>query len=94
MTVVGIREDEYEDLLVKVREIHESLISMIQETTEEIESLIQNEGGFGLDRVNEKIELLLGEIKTLSETMQEVFEAEETIIESFRRAVEDADICN
>lgn len=91
MTVVGIREDEYEDLLVKVREIHESLISMIQETSEEIENLIQNEGGFGLDRVNEKIELLLGEIKTLSETMQGVFDAQETVIDSFSRAIDDCD---
>ena len=39
MAVTGIREDEYDNLLVNMQAIHENIIQMIQDVTKQITEL-------------------------------------------------------
>ena len=93
MAVTGIREDEYDNLLVNMQAIHENIIQMIQDVTKQITELNRSEGGFSVNQVSDKIDLLVGELTNMSSSMQTAFDAGETIVISFRDAIDNYDTC-
>ncbi|MCI9680961.1 MAG: hypothetical protein HFI26_06205 [Lachnospiraceae bacterium] len=93
MAVTGIREDEYDNLLVNMQAIHENIIQMIQDVTKQITELNRSEGGFSVNQVSDKIDLLVGELTNMSSSMQTAFDAGETIVRSFRDAIDNYDTC-
>ena len=93
MAVTGIREDEYDNLLVNMQAIHENIIQMIQDVTKQITELNRSEGGFSVNQVSDKIDLLVGELTNMSSSMQTAFDAGETTVRSFRDAIDNYDTC-
>lgn len=93
MAVTGIREDEYDNLLVDMQTIHENIIQMILDASKQITELNRSEGGFSVNQVSGKIDLLTGELTNISSSMQAAFDAGETIVRSFRDAIDNYDTC-
>lgn len=93
MAVTGIREDEYDNLLVSMQAIHENIIQMIMDASKQITDLNRSEGGFSVNQVSGKIDLLIGELTNISSNMQAAFDAGETIVRSFRDAIDNYDTC-
>lgn len=93
MAVTGIREDEYDNLLVSMQAIHENIIQMIMDASKQITDLNRSEGGFSVNQVSGKIDLLIGELTNISGNMQAAFDAGETIVRSFRDAIDNYDTC-
>ncbi len=91
MAITGIREDEYDIILSKISSIHMNLLETVMNVFREIAAMNQMEGGFGLDRMNEKVELLLKEIETMNTDLETVFDAEVALIQSFRQVIDDYD---
>ena len=73
--------------------IHENIIQMIQDVTKQITELNRSEGGFSVNQVSDKIDLLVGELTNMSSSMQTAFDAGETIVRSFRDAIDNYDTC-
>lgn len=91
MAVIGLREDEYADLLSEVEGIHDEIREMLNLASKKISELNRTEGGFSVKDVSRKIDLLLEEVKALGESLDDVFEAQETIIQGFQSAIDDYD---
>lgn len=93
MAVTGIREDEYDNLLVNMQAVHENIIQMMLDASKQITELNRSEGGFSVNQVSDKIDLLVGELTNMSSSMQTAFDAGETIVRSFRDAIDNYDTC-
>lgn len=91
MSIIAIREDEYGDLLSEVESIHDEIREMIDYASKKISELNRAEGGFSVKDVSKKIDLLLGELSAISENLNIVFDAQETVIQSFQTAVANYD---
>lgn len=88
MAVIGLREDEYADLLSEVESIHDEIREMLDNAYRKISELNRTEGGFAVKDVSKKIDLLLEEVKVFHESLNDVFDAQETIIQNFQAEID------
>lgn len=70
--LVNLQQTEYDTVMAQLEELHESALEKIKSLSREIRALSQVEGGFYIENISDKIDLLLdaleADILTLAET--------------------------
>lgn len=88
---VGLKEAEYQYLVVNLPQIHEDNLEQIEKILTKIELLNQQGGGFYLTEITPKVEKIVYELKNIKSMMCSVYETNENIANSFVRAIENLD---
>lgn len=70
--LVNLQQSEYDTVMTQLEELHETALEKIKAISGEIRTLSQSEGGFYIEQISDKIDLLLNvleaDILTLTET--------------------------
>lgn len=90
---VGLKEEEYRQLEQSIQNAHNDILEQISNLLKQIDGMNGDGGVFFASSLSPKITLVTGEIKELSDSMSEIFRAHETVIESYKNAIENYDTC-
>ncbi len=88
---VGLKEAEYQGLTTIIPSLHEEILTQTGLMLDKLETLNQKDGGFYLDEITSKVNLLINELRTIKESMNSVYEVNEEIVTSFMRAIDNYD---
>lgn len=88
---IGLKAAEYQGLTTVLPQIHSDNLEQIENILVKIQELNQQGGGFYLDEITPKVNLLINELKNIKESMCSVYETNEEIVASFIRTIDNYD---
>lgn len=91
---VGLKETEYTALVSQIKEIHAASLKGIETALTKVEALNCSGGGFYVKELTPKVAAVVQEIQKISAMMEIVYSTHEEIIDSFRIAIENYDVCS
>lgn len=62
--LVNLQQSEYDTVMTQLEELHEAVLEKLKAISREIRALSQTEGGFYIEQISDKIDLLLGALET------------------------------
>lgn len=62
--LVNLQQGEYDTVMTQLEELHETALEKIKAVSGEIRTLSQAEGGFYIEQISDKIDLLLTVLET------------------------------
>lgn len=82
--LVNLQQSEYDTVLTQLGELHETALQRIRAIVEDIRALSRLDGGFYIEQISEKTDLLLNALETDILTLVETnFTASETGMTDF-----------
>lgn len=90
---VGIKEAEYNQMVQALKTAHESGLEQITQAMAKLESLNTKGGAFYTKDLTPKVTACIGEINSIATSMTNIYTTHETVVESFRTAIENYDSC-
>lgn len=87
-----LEDGGYSDLKEKAKTAHEGMLDALEYAISQLESLNTGTGGFYVDNISGKVSAVLQEIRSVQPSMESAFDAQLTIIESFKTAIDNYDI--
>lgn len=92
MDYVNLQQTEYDELQMKLVDIHERVTAAERVVREEIKALVAMEGGFYIEEISNKVRTLLAALEQGPVTqMINVFIASEKGIEAFIEAIKETE---
>ena len=88
---VGMKEAEYEGLFNAVKNGHAGCLEQISSAITKLSQLNCSEGGLYADELTPQINLMISELQTMQERIQEVYDGHETIIKTFQANIANYD---
>lgn len=94
--IVNLQQCEYDTAVEKLAALHEDSIKQVKKISKEIRELSAIDGGFYIDNISTKIELLLDTLENgIMNSTEMNMEASETSMDSFAEIIVNIDTaCN
>ncbi|MCR5216097.1 MAG: hypothetical protein K6C69_04110 [Lachnospiraceae bacterium] len=88
---IGYKDEEYEKLSNKLREVHQNNLDNIEELYKSISELNQVDGGFYVNQISENIIVVIDRLKELSQLLNDFYDGSEKVISSFSNSMKNND---
>ncbi len=88
---IGLKEAEYQEMQTTLPQIHGDNIEQINNVLTKIQTLNQQGGGFYLTEITPKVNKLIEELENIKSSMNSIYEANEEIVASFVKTIDNYD---
>lgn len=90
--LVNMQQTEYDEVLSRIIAIHQEELSGVRDIIKNIRTLCEKEGGFYVNQISEKVNMLLDSVEgqVISE-LETNFEVSRQAMETFMSAVKEID---
>ena len=88
---VGLKEEEYNNLVNTIASEHENGLAQLEEAIAKLSALNSSSGGISTEKLSPQINNVLSELQNIKGRIENVYAAHEEVISSFQNAIANYD---